>query len=252
MLHATLYTIASVLAISLVAFTGLLFLSLKKKTLQSLLLELVAFSVGGLLGGVFFHLLPETVEELGFTPMVALILLSGFLFTFLTEKFIHWHHCHGQHCEHHLHEVKPFAVINLLGDGIHNFIDGAVIAAAYLVSTPVGFATTIAVLLHEIPQEVGDFAVLIHGGFSRVKALLWNFLSALTALLGALLTLLISDAVQGIIPYLLPFAAGTFLYLAGTDLIPELHKETRVARNVAQLVAILAGIGVMALLLLVG
>lgn len=255
MLTPAIATILSVLAISAASFVGLALFSLKAKTLRTVLLELVGFSIGALLGGVFIHILPEIAEELGLTAAVSGIVLVGFLFSFLLEKYIHWHHCHGGHCDHHVkdtHHVKPFAYLNLLGDCIHNFIDGIIIAAAYLVSIPLGFATTVAVVLHEIPQEIGDFAVLIHGGFTRTKALLVNFLTALTALLGAGLTLLLRDSIEGIIPYLLPFAAGTFLYLAGTDLIPELHKETRTWRSVAQFVAILAGIGVMSLMLLLG
>ncbi|MBR9693368.1 ZIP family metal transporter, partial [Candidatus Woesearchaeota archaeon] len=247
-----LYTIVSVLIVSLASLVGLALLSLKQKTLRAILLELVAFSIGALLGGVFFHLLPETIEQIGFGLPVAATLLGGFLAAFILEKYIHWHHCHGAHCDHHTpdhHHIKPFAYVNLLGDGVHNFMDGILIAAAYIVSIPTGIATTVAVLFHEIPQEIGDFAVLIHAGFSRMKALLVNFLSALTALLGAILLLLFKDALAPIIPYLLPFAAGTFLYLAGTDLIPELHKETRTARSVAQLLAMLTGVGLMILLL---
>jgi len=253
MISVAFAAILSVIIVSLMSLVGLALLSLREKTLHAVILELIAFSIGALLGGVFLHLIPEMANELGLTATSGSVILLGLLSTFIMEKFIHWHHCHGEHCDHHIeekHHIKPFAIINLLGDGIHNFIDGVIIAAAYLISLPLGFATTMAVVLHEIPQEIGDFAVLIHGGFTKGKALFVNFLTALTALVGALIMLLVSTSVQGIVPYLIPFAAGNFLYLAGTDLIPELHKETRTWRSIAQLLAILAGIGIMALLLL--
>lgn len=252
----------SVGAISLISLSGIAFLSLNERTLKKILLELVAFSVGALLGGVFLHILPELSEELGFTVVVSFLILAGFLFGFLLEKFVHWHHCHNTEChhetraekrahdEHMQHHTKPFAFLNIIGDAIHNFVDGILIAAAYLVSIPLGLATTVAVLLHEIPQEIGDFAVLIHAGWSRAKALLMNFLSALAAVLGAGLTLLFGSRFAEYVPYVLPIAAGLFLYLAAADLVPELQKETKAGKSVVQLLALLAGIAVMAALLL--
>jgi len=251
-------TLLSVLAVSLVSLVGIFLLGLKERTLHAILLEMVSFSVGALLGEVFIHILPEIADAPGLTVQIGLVILAGFMFSFVVEKFIHWHHCHDEHAhchEEHCHgheQVKPFAMLSLLGDGIHNFLDGIIIAAAYLASVPLGIATTLAVLLHEIPQEIGDYAVLIHGGFSRTKALLVNLLTALTAVIGAIVTLVLSSKIESIVPYVLPFAAGTFLYIAATDLIPELHKETRTMRSFAQFAAILAGVGVMALLLVLG
>ncbi|MBR9702769.1 ZIP family metal transporter [Candidatus Woesearchaeota archaeon] len=255
-------TLISVTIISLVSFSGLLVLALREKQLKAVILELVAFAVGALLGSVFLHILPEVSEELGFGLLVGLLLLGGFLLGFIMEKFIHWHHCHGSHCDHgepggpaaekkHLAmHAKPCALVNIFGDALHNFIDGVLIAAAYMTSTSVGVATTIAVLLHEIPQEIGDFAVLIHAGWSRWKALMMNFASALTAILGAAITLLVGVEFREYVPYVMPVAGGLFIYLAASDLVPELHKETKLGRGVAQLLAVIAGIAVMSLFLL--
>ena len=146
--------------------------------------------------------------------------------------------------------AHPFAYTNLVGDGLHNFIDGLIIGASYIVSVPVGIATTIAVVLHEIPQEIGDFGVLIHAGFSKGKALALNFLSAVAAILGAVVALWLSGAVEGLEMVLIPLAAGGFIYIAGSDLIPELHKENHIVRSILQVISFIAGIGVMLLLLL--
>lgn len=241
-------TLLSVLLVSLVAFIGILFISFREQVLKRILLELVSFSVGAILGGIFFHILPEVGATTGFTLNISIAMLLGFFFSFAIEKVIHWHHCHDVDC-HHKERVKPYAALTLIGDGFHNFIDGVLIAAAYMSSISVGIATTLAVLLHEIPQEIGDFAILIHSGMKRGKALLYNFFSALMALLGAIIMLFISERVQIIVPYLLPFAAGTFLYIAAADLIPELHKETNTKRILGQMSAVVAGLLVMALLL---
>ncbi len=243
MLDVVLYTLISVFAVSLVSFVGVFTLGVHSKRLQSFLLYLVSFSAGVLLGDVFLHLLPEMVEGAGFTLAGGLFVLSGVVVFFVVEKFIHWRHCHhvGEGHEH------PFAFINLWGDGVHNFIDGVVIGASYLVSIPVGFATTLAVIFHEIPQEIGDYGVLLHGGFSRRKALFFNFLLALTAVVGGGIALLLGR-VEGMLNFLVPFAAGSFIYIAGADLIPELHKEVRVSRSFFQLLFFVLGIVFMALL----
>ena len=207
---------------------------------------MVSFSAGALFGNAFIHLLPEAIEEAGFGLNVSLYLMFGIIFSFVIEKFIHWRHCHITSEEH----VHPFAMMNLFGDGVHNFIDGLIIGASYLASIPVGIATTIAVILHELPQEIGDFGVLLHGGFSKGKALFFNFITALTAVFGAVIALVISSFVENITTFLVPFAAGTFIYIAGSDLIPELHKEVEVKKSLLQFVAIVLGVLVMMLLLL--
>ncbi len=247
MITSWIYAIGSVLLISLLAFVGLFTLSLKKKTLDRILIYLVSFAAGALIGDAFIHLLPEIVKEVGFTLTVSLWVLVGMVSMFILEKFVHWHHCH-----HHSHEnhskIKPFAIMNLVGDGVHNFIDGLIIGASYLISIPVGIATTVAVALHEIPQEIGDFGVLIHGGFSRAKALLFNFLSALMAVLGVIIALTSSIYIPGIEKILVPLAAGQFIYISAADLIPELHKETDTKKSILQLIWFILGISIMILL----
>lgn len=203
---------------------------------------LVSFSTGALLGNVFLHILPELSTEAGLFEQLLIIVLVGFLLSFILEKFIYWRHCHSLECGEHVHPVGPLI---LVGDAAHNIIDGVLIATAYLVSFPLGVATTLAVLLHEIPQELGDFAVLIHSGFSKRKALLFNFLSALTAFIGAALVLMLARDVTGLEMLLLPLVAGNFLYIAGSDLIPELHRESHLQKSLLQLVWMIAGIGVM-------
>ena len=242
-----LYTLISVLVISLLAFIGIISLAVNTKRLKTVLIYLISFSAGALFGDAFIHLLPEIVESYGFSLTVSLGVLGGIVIFFVLEKIIHWQHCHLPITEEHVH---PFAYMNLIGDALHNFIDGIIIAASYVISIPAGLATTLAVALHEIPQEIGDFGVLLYSGFSRSKALVLNFISALAAVLGAVLALWATTAVEQIEMLLVPIAVGGFIYIAGSDLIPELHKETRLRRSIMQIVAFLLGIGVMSILLL--
>ena len=202
-----------------------------------------------MLGNVFLHLLPEMQED-GMTPLTLILILGGILLSFLIEKVIRWHHCHDPHCHDPscLPDVRPAGVMTLIGDASHNFIDGILIMSAFLASVPLGIAATTAVILHEIPQEIGDFAVLVHSGFTRKKALLWNFFSACTAFLGGFTVLALASTLPDITTILLPITAGNFLYIAIADLIPELHKQTAPRSAVFQLLGILAGIGLMGLL----
>lgn len=242
------YTILSVLIVSIVSLIGILSLSIKGDKLKKTLIYTISFSAGALFGDAFIHLIPEAVEETGFGLKTSLYILSGIIFSFIAEKFIHWRHCHMPHSKEHIH---PFAIMNLLGDGVHNFIDGLIIGASYLVSIPTGIATTIAVILHEIPQEIGDFGVLLQGGFSKSKALAFNFLTATTAVLGAIISLMLSSYIEGLTTFLIPFAAGNFIYIAGSDLIPELHKEVKFERSLIQLITFLLGIAIMVSLILI-
>lgn len=247
MLSVWLYTLISVFVVSLVAFVGILTFSLKVEKLQKILIYLIAFSAGALFGDAFLHLLPEIVEEVGFNLNIALFILGGLILFFITEKIIHWRHCHMPITKTHVHS---FAIMNLVGDGVHNFIDGLIIGASYIISIPVGIATTLAVIFHEIPQEIGDFGILIHGGYSKKKALLINFVSALTAILGAVVALLLAGIVENIQFILAPIAIGGFIYIAGSDLIPELHKEVGVKKSFWQLISFILGILIMVALLL--
>ena len=243
------YSLVSVLVVSLASFVGVLTLSFDEKRLEKMLIYMISFSAGALLGDAFIHLLPEAVGDAGFGLWTSLYVLGGIVISLIIEKFIHWRHCHLPTTENHPH---PFAMMNLFGDGVHNFIDGLIIGGSYLVSLPVGLATTLAVILHEIPQEIGDFGVLLYGGLSKKKALWLNFLTALTAVLGVVVTLLLNSMVGNIEMILVPFAAGGFIYIACSDLIPELHKrEPKFGQAVGQLVLFVAGIGVIGLLLLI-
>lgn len=249
MSESVLYTIASVIIISMASFAGVFVLTLRESFIAKILLYLVSFSTGAILGTVFFHLFPEAMEHAGDPMIGSALILAGMLMAFFIEKFIHWHHCHHtEHEEHEDHHTHPVGVLILVGDGLHNVIDGILIASAYMVSVPVGIATTLAVVLHEIPQELSDVALLLHSGFSRARAIFWNFLSACTSLIGAGIALYFTSSVEGIEFILLPIAAGNLLYIATTDLIPELHKETRLSRTVPQVALLLLGICFMAVL----
>jgi len=243
-----LYTLISVSLVSIISLIGVITLSMNNEKLKNFLIYLISFSAGALFGDAFLHLLPGAVEENGFRLSISISILSGILIFFILEKIIHWRHCHVYDAKNHVH---PFAYTNLVGDALHNFIDGLIIAASYLVSIPVGIATTIAVILHEIPQEIGDFSVLIHAGFSKGRALFMNFLTAITAILGALAGLWLAGEVEGVTFILIPVAAGGFIYIAGSDLIPELHKHSaNFKKSVLQFVMFVIGILIMAALLL--
>lgn len=243
-----IYSLLSVAVVSLISLVGILTLSIKLERLRKILIYLISFSAGALIGDAFIHLLPEIVEESGgFEVKISLYVISGIVISFVIEKFIHWRHCHLPITAEHKH---PFAWMNLFGDSMHNLIDGMIIGAAYLVSIPVGIATTIAVILHEIPQEIGDFGVLIHGGFSVKKAIFLNFLTALTAVIGTVVVLIFGSYAENAVFFLIPFAAGNFIYIASTDMIPELHKETAVSKSIGQLISFALGVCVMLLLLL--
>ncbi|MFC2143362.1 ZIP family metal transporter [Candidatus Aenigmatarchaeota archaeon] len=242
-------SIASVIIISLISLIGIVTLLIKENALRKVLLFLVSFSAGALFSGAFIHLLPEAVEKFGFGVEISLYTLSGIVVLFVLEKLIHWRHCHVPTSKNHPH---PFGYINLIGDAIHNFIDGMIIGASYLASVTTGITTTIAVILHEIPQEIGDFGVLLYAGFSKKRALMMNFLSAITAILGTIVSLVLATYVEGITMFLLPFAAGGFIYIAGSDLIPELHKEEKMSKSIIQLIFFILGMMIMYLLVFIG
>jgi zinc and cadmium transporter len=234
-LTAILISVFIVSAISLIGIVTFLF---KSKSLDRIFFVLVSFATGSMLGAAFLDLLPEAVGKAPPEKVFASALL-GILIFFLMEKFLYWYHCHEGECD-----VHQFTYLSLVGDGIHNFLDGVIIAAAFLVNTQAGVVTTIAIVLHEIPQELGDFGILIYGGFSRVKALVCNFLTALTAVAGAVTAYFFLDKIEGFTSLMIGVAAGGFIYISCTDLIPELKKERRISRSIQQLVLILLGIGV--------
>lgn len=234
-----MWILASTLVVSSISLIGVLFVSASEKWLNKMLLLLVSFASGTLLGGAFLHLIPEAIEAE--SQVMFLVVLAGILAFFLLEKFL-WRHCHERECPIHV-----FAYLNLVGDGVHNFIDGVIIAASFLVGLPLGFATTLAVAAHEIPQEIGDFSVLVYGGVAKTKALLYNLLSALMAIVGALSMYFFQSLLPNL-SFFLMFAAGGFIYIATSDLIPELHKEKDAWKSLAQFLFLLTGIILMLLL----
>lgn len=234
----------------IVAFTALsgalsavaagLFLTLGGARRAALLPHLVSFATGTLLGAAFLGLIPHALDAAGAnaTHRVGLALLLGIMLFFLLEKLVLWRHCHIHDCE--VHDGSVFPV--LIGDAFHNFVDGAVIAAAVMTSVPLGVSTALAVAAHEIPQEVGDFAILLHAGYSRRRALLLNVTSGLASAGGAIVALVALNQVPVILPYCLALAAASFLYVAMADLIPGLHRGRTDAHSMRQIVLIAAGV----------
>lgn len=240
-----IFIIIACLAISLCVWIAVLFLYFKKQTLHKITLFLVSLSAGALMGGAFLHLLPEASAEIEINKLY-LIVLIAFIFFFLMEKLLFWRHCHKENCS-----IHTFGYMNLVGDSLHNFIDGLIIASTFLIDIKLGIATTFAIALHEIPQEIGDFGVLIHAGFEKKKALIVNYLVALTVVLGGIIGYFISFNLHEIIPYLLPFAAGGFIYIAASDLMPELRKETNLKRSISSFAIFILGIVFMFLVKLI-
>ncbi len=228
--------------VSLISLIGVLSLSIGKQKLQSFLILFVAFASGSLLSAAFLHMLPEAYHEIGTEASVMVFL--GIILFFFVEKFIHWHHCGKEKCD-----IHPVGYLNVLGDGLHNFLDGIIIAAAYLTSIPVGLVTTVAIALHEIPQEFGDFSILLHSGMTTRKALIYNLISASTAIIGAILGFMFLSRIENLIPQAIAIAAGGFIYIATADLMPELHKERDRKKLLTQSLALVAGILLLAAVL---
>jgi len=215
-----LFALIASVVVSMISLVGVITLYLNDKVLKKILLMLVGFGAGGLIGGAFFHIIPESLEKQGNVLAVFIYVVLGFIAFFILEKYLFWRHCHDAKCK-----IHTFTYLNLIGDGIHNFIDGMIIGASYFLDTGMGLVTTVAIILHEIPQELGDFGVLVYGGFSKKKALYFNFLSALTAIAGTFIGYFFSVGIKDFSKILLPLAAGGFIYIAACDLIPQLHKQ---------------------------
>jgi len=233
----TLYwIIGSSLLMSAIAMVGSVTLLLKPSTLQSILLPLVAFAAGSLIGGAFFHMIPAGLDAFGNNTWFFAWVLLGFCVFFALEQFLHWHHCHRAQtsCK------QPLTYLILIGDGLHNFIGGLAIAGTFLIDIRLGVMAWLAAAAHEIPQERGDVGVLKHGGWEKGKALLFNVLSALTFLLGGLVTYVLSFNID--ISFLIPFAAGNFIYIGASDLIPEVNKHEEVKTNIVNYAAFITGI----------
>jgi zinc and cadmium transporter len=236
------WIIVSTIGVSLLSFVGALTLFLKENLLKKIIYPLVAFSAGALLGGALLHMIPEAAKETNSDPKIFLWVIIGFSSFFLLEQFIHWHHCHRAPSEH----KHPVTYLILIADSIHNFIDGLALAASFLVDINIGFVSLLAITAHEIPQELGDFGILIHGGWDKKKALLFNFISALTMVLGGLIAYFLSSAINEI--YLLTFAAGNFIYIACSDLIPEIKHNESLKHNLIHFFFFILGIIMLGLL----
>jgi zinc and cadmium transporter len=234
------WIVGSAVAMSAIAWIGLLTAALRPEQLDRLLLPLVAFAAGSLFAGAFLHLLPEAARAKGpglgtFLPAVA-----GFALFFLMEQSLSWHHAHALDPD----AKQPVTYLILLADGLHNFIGGLAIGSSFIVSTEVGIVTWIAAAAHEVPQELGDFGILIRGGWGRLQALVANFVSAATIVPGALLAFYLSADFD--VTFLLSFAAGNFIYIAASDLIPEVKHDRRLRNNLVHFAAFAAGILVIA------
>jgi zinc and cadmium transporter len=240
-----IYIILAVLIVSIISFAGIFTLLLKKKNFHKIISILISFAAGCLLGAAFFHLIPEAIEQ---TKNPFLMIIAGIVIFFFIEIFLHWHHCQTHAGEKECsrkNKTKPVGILNLSGDAVHNFTDGIIIGASFIADIRLGIITTIAVAMHEIPQELGDFGILIHAGFSTKKALLFNFLSALTAVIGGITVYFFASSFNSIIPYLLSFAAGGFIYISMTDLLSEIKEEKETKKLFLQFIMFIIGLALM-------
>lgn len=236
-MNTFLLILGSTFFVSLISFVGVLTFTIKTKLLDKLVLILVSLSAGALMGGAFLHLLPEAVGMVT-NVNVFLYVLLGFIIFFLIEKILHWRHCHKGNCS-----VHTFTYMNLIGDAVHNFIDGLVIAVSFITDMRLGVSTSMAIAFHEIPQEFGDFGVLVYGGISKVRALFLNFSIALIAVAGGVVGYFVSSFyAQQFSVFLLPLAAGGFIYIAASDLLPELRKVETLKKSVSTFIVFLLGI----------
>lgn len=222
-----IYSLLAAFLVGLLSFSGALSLAIKAEKLNKILIYLVAFSAGSMIGAAFFHLLPEILENEDALKIFVFVMV-GFSLFFILERILRWHHCHDADCHTHAH----LGWMNLIGDGVHNFIDGMVIFASFTGGPVLGIPVTLSIILHEVPQELGDFGVLLYSGFSRRRALLYNFLSACVAIIGVIFAYFLYSFSGSISTFLLPFAAGGFIYIASSDLIPEIHKDNKTSRAV--------------------
>lgn len=246
-----IYALLSVFVVSTVSLIGIAAISLSERRVRQTIFISVSLATGAMFGDAFIHILPESFVVPERAIATSTYVLTGILSFFILEKFLRWRHAHEFEGSSQ-RRIEPVGYLNLFADAAHNLIDGMLIGAAYTVGIAVGAATTVAIILHEIPQELGDFGVLIHAGFSRTWALAFNFISGLLAVVGAVVSLVASNSVANFSSFMLPFTAGGFIYIAGSDLLPEIQKERDVSRSVVQLVALIIGVGLMYVLTLVG
>jgi len=236
------WIIGSTVFVSLISLIGVFTLALREKYLEKILLTLVALASGALMGGAFIHLLPEAIEKTE-GRSVFLWVLVAFVVFFIVEKVFQWRHCHEEKCD-----VHTFGHMTLLGDGLHNLIDGLIIAAAFVENTGLGLVVTAVVVLHEVPQEIGDFGTLLYSGFQKRKALFLNFLSAVTAVAGGVIGYFLANASENFINVLIPLAAGGFIYIGASDLLPEIRKTNKIKESIGTLAMFILGISIVYLM----
>ena len=206
--------------------------------------SLVSYAIGALLGAVFLNILPEAIEAGSSAAAASGTVLAGILLFFTLEKLLLWRHCHHHHCEAHEPDAHGRSgTMIMVGDTFHNFVDGVIIAAAFLTDINLGIVTALAIIAHEIPQEVGDFLILLHSGYGKARALYVNLLSSLAMLAGGVLSYFTLQSVQSVVPTLLALAASSMIYVAVADLIPGLHKRTQLRDTLQQVALIALGIG---------
>jgi len=247
MITTYIYAFISVIVVSLISLVGVFSLSLKDEIIKKYISLFISLAVGALLGDAFIHLIPEAFENYPNPVLASLLIIIGIILFFILEKFLHWHHHEDDTEKNHIH---PVGKLLLFTDGFHNFIDGIIIGVSFLISIPIGIATTLAVVLHEIPQEIGDFAVLIHSGYDKKRALWLNFVSALAAIVGLVVALIFGNIAETFSLLILPIGAGGFIYIALTDLIPELQKTKELKYSILQITSVITGILIMLALVL--
>lgn len=230
------WAVSASIIVSLISLVGIISFLFNEKRINKILVLLIGFSAGGLIGGAFLHILPETLERYHDNNIFFYVII-GFIFFLFLERYFYWRHCHEGVCD-----VHAFTYLNLIGDGIHNFTDGLLIGASFAVNIHFGLVTTMVIILHEIPQELGDFGVLVYGGFKKGRALFYNFISALACILGTVIGYPLSENIKHFSMYLLPITAGGFIYIAACDLVPEIHKQASTKRITASIIAFLLGI----------
>lgn len=235
-----LFALAASVTVSLISLAGVVTLVIKDDLLRRMIIFLVAFAAGGLIGTAFLDIIPEAAEYVKDITQLFLYVVLGYVLFFIIEKYLHWRHCHSAECEAH-----RFTYLNIVGDIIHNFSDGLIIGAVFLTDIKVGIAATLAIIFHEVPHEIGNFTVLVYGGYSKAKALFFNFLSSLFAVVGTVVGYYSASKIHGFSGILLPLAAGGFIYIASCDLIPELHKEEDAGRSALIMVTFVLGVALM-------
>lgn len=233
------WIVSSGLLMSAIALVGSVTLLLKAQTLERIILPLVSLAAGSLIGGAFFHMIPAGIAQSGSSTAFYVWIVVGFCTFFALEQLLHWHHCHRANADC----KRPLTYLILIGDGLHNFIGGSAIAGAFIADIRLGITAWLVAAAHEIPQELGDFGVLVHGGWEKRKALMFNVLSALTFLVGGLLTYVMSFNID--VAFLIPFAAGNFIYIGASDLVPEVKEHTNLWVNITNFLAFVSSLTLM-------